>query len=66
MKFVIFHGTYGSSEGNWFPYLKKQLELINQKVILPQYPKDDHEEFVKLGPKKAKAKLRVHWIVGRA
>ncbi|OGK09924.1 hypothetical protein A2767_07065 [Candidatus Roizmanbacteria bacterium RIFCSPHIGHO2_01_FULL_35_10] len=58
MKFVIFHGTYGSSEGNWFPYLKKQLELMNQKVILPQYPKDDHEEILKLGPKKAKANLQ--------
>ena len=31
---------------------------MNQKEILSQYPKDDHEEILKLGPKKAKANLQ--------
>ena len=55
MKFVLFHGSYGSSEGNWFPYLKNQLELINQDVLVPQFPIEDHKEILHLGEKKAKA-----------
>ena len=54
MKFVLFHGSYGSSEGNWFPYLKNQLELINQDVLVPQFPIEDHKEILHLGEKKAK------------
>jgi len=56
MKFVIMHGSFGSKEGNWFPYLKNQLELLNQEVILEQFPVDNAEEITKLGEKKAKAK----------
>lgn len=38
MKFVIFHGAYGSPEGNWFPQLREQLEALGQEVRIPQFP----------------------------
>ncbi|HLC61011.1 MAG TPA: alpha/beta hydrolase [Candidatus Nanoarchaeia archaeon] len=34
----IFHGTGGYPEENWFPWLKKELEKIDCKVIVPQFP----------------------------
>lgn len=40
MKFVIFHGSLGSSNGNWFPSLKEKLEYMGQTVYCPQYPVD--------------------------
>jgi hypothetical protein len=50
MKFVIFHGSFGSTTGNWFPWLKKELEKLNQQVILEQFPVDDYEIITKNGP----------------
>ena len=40
MKFVIFHGAFGAIKGNWFPWLKAELEKLNQQVILKQFPVD--------------------------
>ena len=34
----IFHGTEGSPEENWFPWLKEKLEVRGHKVIVPQFP----------------------------
>lgn len=36
--YIIIHGSFGSNEGNWFPWLKEQLENDNQKVDVPQMP----------------------------
>jgi predicted alpha/beta hydrolase family esterase len=37
-KAIIFHGTLGSPEGNWFAWLKDQLEERGLEVWLPQLP----------------------------
>ena len=34
----IFHGTGGYPEENWFPWLKRKLEELNCKVIVPKFP----------------------------
>ncbi len=42
MQFVIFHGSLGSKDGNWFPDLSKKLTDMGQEVFCPQYPVDDY------------------------
>jgi len=34
----IIHGIYGNPEENWFPWLKKELELLGCKVFIPRFP----------------------------
>lgn len=34
----IIHGIYGGPEENWFPWLKKELELLGCKVFVPKFP----------------------------
>ena len=36
--YIILHGSFGSKDGNWFPWLKKELENRNCKVEVPQMP----------------------------
>ncbi len=50
MKFVLFHGAFGSPEGNWFPQLKEKLEALGQEVVVPQFPVDSWDEVTKFGP----------------
>jgi predicted alpha/beta hydrolase family esterase len=37
-KFVIIHGTKGSPEGNWFPWLADSLRRQHAEVIVPKMP----------------------------
>lgn len=36
--YIILHGSFGSKDGNWFPWLKEQLQNKNKKVDVPQMP----------------------------
>ncbi len=37
-KYIIIHGSFGSKDGNWFPWLKDKLSKLNKNVIVPQMP----------------------------
>ncbi len=39
----IFHGVGGFPEENWFPWLKKKLELLGHKVFIPQFPTPEEQ-----------------------
>lgn len=43
--FLIIHGTKGSPDINWFPWLKAQLEQRGHTVIAPHFPKLDEQNF---------------------
>jgi predicted alpha/beta hydrolase family esterase len=39
----VFHGTAGSPEGNWFPWLKTELESGGVKTVIPCFPTPEGE-----------------------
>ncbi len=41
----IIHGISGSSQENWFPWLKEKLKELGVNVIVPDFPNSDNPRF---------------------
>ena len=35
---IIIHGSYGSPEKNWFPWLKEELKKSGINTFVPRFP----------------------------
>jgi len=35
---LLIHGAFGSPNENWFPWLKKELEILGYEVLVPTFP----------------------------
>lgn len=63
MKFVLFHGSFGSPGSNWLPELKDKLESLGQVAIAPTFPVDTWEHVTKAGPTVPSARQNVaNWL----
>lgn len=49
MIFMLFHGSFGSPDENWYPQLKAQLDLLGQTVVIPQFPVDSWDDLKNTG-----------------
>jgi uncharacterized protein len=47
MNVFIIHGAYGNPKENWFSWLKSELESLNHKVIIPEFPTPNEQELAK-------------------
>lgn len=43
MKALIFHGTHGSPQGNWFQWLQEHLMMQGWQVAVPTLPTPDNQ-----------------------
>jgi len=63
MKFVLFHGAFGSPESNWLPELKDKLESLGQEVIVPKFPSESWDDITKDGQDiPSKNQTLEHWL----
>ncbi len=63
MKFVLFHGAFGSPGSNWLPELKDKLESLGQEVVAPAFPVDTWEHITQAGQKSpSKQQTLEHWF----
>jgi predicted alpha/beta hydrolase family esterase len=44
-RIVIVHGSYGSPEENWFPWLAAQLRKDGHNVVVPKFPTPEGQNF---------------------
>lgn len=49
MQYVIFHGSFGNPQANWFPWLKEELEKIDQQALIPAFPVDTWDRITQFG-----------------
>ena len=49
MKFVVFHGAFGSPESNWILELEEKLKTLGQEVVVPRFPVDDWDVITRTG-----------------
>ncbi len=42
----IIHGSYGSPEENWIPWLKLELEKLGCRVIVPHFPTPQNQNLI--------------------
>lgn len=40
---VIIHGTGGTPESNWFPWLAKKLTVVGHNVYVPKFPTPENQ-----------------------
>jgi predicted alpha/beta hydrolase family esterase len=45
-RIIVLHGSFGSPDGNWFPWLKKNFESEGVQVIVPRFPSPNGQSLV--------------------
>jgi predicted alpha/beta hydrolase family esterase len=38
LRVIIVHGSYGSADGNWFPWLASRIQELGHESVVPQFP----------------------------
>jgi predicted alpha/beta hydrolase family esterase len=43
--YIIIHGSYGSPDGNWFPWLAAELKREGKDVVVPAFPTPEGQNY---------------------